>query len=139
MKMVKEFKAFISRGNVLDLAVGVIIGGAFGKIVSSLVSDIIMPVIGIISGGVDFSSLSVTVGGQMVNGVMEGGATIAYGMFMQNIIDFLIIALCVFFIIKLMSSFKKKKKEEEAVAAPPEPSREERLLEEIRDLLKERN
>jgi large conductance mechanosensitive channel len=138
MKLLKEFKAFISRGNVLDLAVGVIIGGAFGKIVSSLVSDIIMPVIGIISGGIDFRSLAVTIkDGQVFSGAVEGGATIAYGLFIQNIIDFLIIALCVFLIIKLMSAFKKKKKEE-APAAPPEPSREEQLLAEIRDLLKDR-
>ena len=126
MKLLKEFKAFISRGNVMDLAVGVIIGGAFGKIVSSLVSDIIMPLIGVISGGIDFSGLSAQV----------GSATVTYGMFIQNIIDFLIIALCVFLIIKLMNAFKKKK--EEAPAAPPEPSKEEQLLAEIRDLLKEK-
>lgn len=136
MKLVKEFKAFISRGNVIDLAVGVIIGGAFGKIVSSLVNDIIMPVVGIIIGGVDFTTLSVTVGAKMVDGELTGGSTIAYGMFVQNIIDFLIIALCVFLIIKLMNAFKKKK--EEAPAAPPEPSKEEQLLTEIRDLLKEK-
>ena len=136
MKLFKEFKAFISRGNVLDLAVGVIIGGAFGKIVSSLVSDVIMPVIGIISGGIDFPSLSVTVGGKLVDGVLEGGATIAYGLFIQNIIDFLIIALCVFLIVKLMSSFRRKK--EAAPAPPPEPSGEEKLLAEIRDLLREK-
>ena len=136
MKLFKEFKAFISRGNVLDLAVGVIIGGAFGKIVSSLVSDVIMPVIGIISGGIDFSSLSATVGGKLVDGTLEGGATIAYGMFIQNIIDFLIIALCVFLIVKLMSSFRRKK--EAAPAPPPEPSGEEKLLAEIRDLLREK-
>ena len=136
MKLVKEFKAFISRGNVIDLAVGVIIGGAFGKIVSSFVNDIIMPVIGIIIGGVDFSSLSVTVGAKLVDGEMQGGSTITYGMFIQNIIDFLIIALCVFLFIKLINSFKKKK--EEAPAAPPAPSKEEQLLTEIRDLLKEK-
>ena len=136
MKLVKEFKAFISRGNVIDLAVGVIIGGAFGKIVSSFVNDIVMPVIGIIIGGVDFSSLSVTVGAKLVDGEMQGGSTITYGMFIQNIIDFLIIALCVFLFIKLINSFKKKK--EEAPAAPPAPSKEEQLLTEIRDLLKEK-
>jgi large conductance mechanosensitive channel len=138
MKLIKEFKAFISRGNVIDLAVGVIIGGAFGKIVSSLVNDIIMPLIGIILGGVSFSDLSVTlIDGKFVAGAVEGGATIAYGMFIQNIIDFLIIALCVFLIIKLMSAFKKKK-EEVVVVAKVEPTKEEQLLTEIRDLLKEK-
>ena len=98
--MIKEFKEFISRGNVIDLAVGVIIGGAFGKIVTSLVDDIIMPIIGIIIGGLDFSQLSVSV----------GEATIGYGSFIQNIVDFFIIALCIFLIIKLINSFRKKKK-----------------------------
>lgn len=137
MSLIKDFKAFISKGNVLDLAVGVIIGGAFGKIVSSLVNDIIMPVIGIIIGGVDFAKLSVTVlDGKIISGAVEGGAIIAYGQFIQNILDFLIIALCIFLIIKLLSRFKKKK--EEAPAAPPAPSKEELLLTEIRDLLKEK-
>lgn len=136
MSLIKEFKAFISRGNVIDLAVGVIIGGAFGKIVSSLVNDIIMPVIGIIIGGVDFTTLSVTVlDGKVLSGAVEGGAIIAYGQFIQNIIDFLIIALCIFFIIKLLSKFKKKR--EEGPAPTPAPTNEELLLAEIRDLLKD--
>jgi len=124
--MIKEFKEFISRGNVIDLAVGVIIGGAFGKIVSSLVDDIIMPIIGIIIGGLDFSQLSVSV----------GEATIGYGSFIQNIVDFFIIALCIFLIIKLINSFRKKKETTKEELKEPVPSREELLLTEIRDLLR---
>lgn len=126
MSLVKEFKEFAMRGNVMDMAVGVIIGGAFGKIVSSLVDDVIMPVIGVITGGIDFSDLSVKV----------GEATIKYGSFVQNIIDFLIIAFCIFLMIKGMNALSKKKKEEPAPEAPAEPSNEEKLLSEIRDLLK---
>ncbi|NLT97236.1 MAG: large-conductance mechanosensitive channel protein MscL [Christensenellaceae bacterium] len=124
--MIKEFKEFISRGNVIDLAVGVIIGGAFGKIVTSLVDDIIMPIIGIIIGGLDFSQLSVSV----------GEATIGYGSFIQNIVDFFIIALCIFLIIKLINSFRKKKETTKEELKEPVPSREELLLTEIRDLLR---
>ncbi len=126
MSLVKEFKEFAMRGNVMDMAVGVIIGGAFGKIVSSLVDDVIMPLIGVITGGIDFSSLSVKV----------GEATLKYGSFIQNIIDFLIIAFCIFVMIKGMNALSKKKKEEAAPEAPAEPSNEEKLLSEIRDLLK---
>ena len=125
MGILKEFKEFAMRGNVMDMAVGVIIGGAFGKIVSSLVDDVIMPVIGVLTGGVDFSKLS----------LMVGDAEVKYGMFIQNIIDFLIIAICIFSMIKVMNSISAKKKEEPA--APAEPSNEEKLLSEIRDLLKE--
>jgi large conductance mechanosensitive channel len=125
--VIKEFKAFISRGNVIDLAVGIIIGGAFGKIVSSLVGDVVMPIVGIILGGLNFSTLSAKV----------GEATIAYGAFIQSVVDFLIIALCVFMIIKLINKFRKKKEEEPAKSPePPAPSKEELLLTEIRDLLK---
>ena len=124
--MIKEFKEFISRGNVIDLAVGVIIGGAFGKIVTSLVNDIIMPIVGIIIGGLNFSQLSVSV----------GEATIAYGAFIQSIVDFFIIALCIFLIIKLINRFRKKKEAPVEEPKEPEPSREELLLAEIRDLLK---
>ena len=123
---IEEFKAFALRGNVMDMAVGVIIGGAFGKIVSSLVDDVIMPVIGVLTGGVDFSKLS----------LMVGDAEVKYGMFIQNIIDFLIIAICIFSMIKVMNSISAKKKEEPA--APAEPSNEEKLLSEIRDLLKKK-
>lgn len=124
MGILKEFKEFAMRGNVMDMAVGVIIGGAFGKIVSSLVDDVIMPVIGVLTGGVDFSKLS----------LMVGDAEVKYGMFIQSIIDFLIIAICIFSMIKVMNSISAKKKEEPA--APAEPSNEEKLLSEIRDLLK---
>lgn len=125
--MLKEFKEFISRGNVVDLAVGVIMGGAFGKIVSSLVNDVMMPLIGMIIGGVNFSSLSLTV----------KDANINYGMFIQNIIDFLIIAVCIFLFIKFINKLSKPKKEE--VKAAPKKSDEVVLLEEIRDLLKNEN
>ena len=125
-KILNEFKDFAMRGNVLDMAVGVIIGAAFGKIVSSLVDNILMPLIGTVTGGIDFSKLAVTV----------GDANIGYGLFIQNIIDFIIVAFCIFLLIKGINSFKKKKEEEEAPAAAPEPSTEEKLLTEIRDLLK---
>ena len=121
-----EFKSFISRGNVVDMAVGVIIGGAFGKIVTSLVNDILMPLIGVIVGGVDFSNLSIKV----------GDATIAYGNFIQTIFDFLIVAFCIFLMVKLFEIFRKKeKKEEEKKEEAPKKSDEVLLLEEIRDLL----
>ena len=102
-KSANDFKTFISRGNVVDMAVGVIVGGAFGKIVSSLVNDIIMPVIGVILGGLDFSNLSIRV----------GEANLKYGIFIQTIIDFLIISFCIFMMVKLFEKFKKKEKEEE--------------------------
>ncbi len=121
-----EFKEFISRGNVMDLAVGVIIGGAFGKIVTSLVDNILMPLIGMIIGGHDFSSLSATV----------GTATIQYGLFIQNIIDFLIVAFCIFLIVKGINKLSNLKKKEEVAAEAPAKKEEVVLLEEIRDLLK---
>ena len=124
MGFLKEFKAFAMRGNVMDMAVGVIIGGAFGKIVSSLVDDIFMPIIGVLTGGIDFSKVS----------IMVGDAEVKYGMFIQNVIDFLIIAICIFTMINAMNSLSKKKEEEPT--APAEPSNEEKLLGEIRDLLK---
>ena len=119
----KEFKDFISKGNIFDMAVGVIIGGAFGKIVTSLVNDIIMPLVGIIIGGHDFTGLVAKV----------GDAEIAYGTFIQNIVDFLIVALCIFVVVKAMAKFKKK---EETPEAPAEPSEEVLLLRQIRDSLK---
>ena len=127
--MLKEFKEFIARGNVMDLAVGVIIGGAFGKIVTSLVDDILMPAIGMLIGGHDFSNLSVTI----------KDANIMYGKFIQNIVDFLIIAFCIFIIVKAVNKVMHKKEEkEEAEAAAEEPKKSDEvvLLEEIRDLLK---
>ena len=125
MGFIKEFREFAMKGNVMDMAVGVIIGGAFGKIVSSLVDNILMPALSIFTVGLDLSTLSVKV----------KDATINYGMFIQNVIDFLIIAFCIFLMIKGMNKLNKKKEEEPAPAAP-EPSSEEKLLTEIRDLMK---
>lgn len=123
-KVLKEFKEFISKGNVIDMAVGVIIGSAFSKIVSSLVNDIIMPLIGIIIGGLDFTKLSITVKDSAIN----------YGLFIQNIVDFLIIAACIFTVIKILNKFKKQKPvEPPKVVEIPE---DVKLLTEIRDLLK---
>ncbi|WP_339127010.1 large-conductance mechanosensitive channel protein MscL [Fusobacterium nucleatum] len=130
MKLFDEFKAFVMRGNVLDLAVGVIIGAAFGKIVTSLVNDIFMPVIGMIIGNIDFSSLVIKLG-EPVEGAEQ--AAIRYGMFIQEIVNFLIIALCVFVAIKVINKLQKKK--EEASAPAPGPTKEEVLLTEIRDAL----
>ena len=121
--MLKEFKEFAMRGNVVDMAVGIIIGAAFGKIVSSLVSDVIMPPIGVVMGGISFSDMSIALG--------EGGATLNYGIFIDT--NFLIVAIAVFVLIKAINSLKKK--EEEKPAEPPKPSAEETLLTEIRDLL----
>jgi len=129
--MWKEFKAFAIKGNVMDLAVAVIIGAAFGKIVSSLVNDVIMPVIGLIVGGIDFTTLKIV----LTPAVGETAeVAILYGTFIQTIVDFLLIALSVFFVIKLLTKFKKK--EEVKPAAPAAPSQEIVLLTEIRDLLK---
>ncbi|MBQ9591673.1 MAG: large-conductance mechanosensitive channel protein MscL [Paludibacteraceae bacterium] len=137
-KFLDEFKAFAVKGNAVDMAVGVIIGGAFGKIVSSIVNDIIMPPIGWLIGGVNFSDLKATL---PVNPLSESAepVTINYGAFIQTTIDFIIIAFCVFLLVKGITSLANKaskKKEEEAAAAPPAPSKEEVLLTEIRDLLK---
>ena len=136
MGFVKEFKEFAMKGNVIDLAVAVIIGGAFGKIVSSFVADIVMPLIGLLLGGVNFADLKwVIKEAVMENGVEKvAAATLNYGNFIQVTIDFLIIALAIFMAIKAMNSMKKK--EEPAPAAPAAPSNEEVLLGEIRDLLK---
>ena len=130
MKLFDEFKAFVMRGNVVDLAVGVIIGGAFGKIVTSLVNDIFMPIIGMILGNVDFTSLEIKLG-EPVEGAEQ--AAIRYGAFIQEIVNFLVIALCIFMVIKVINKLQKKK--EEAPAPAPEPTKEEVLLTEIRDAL----
>ena len=122
MSMMKEFKEFAMRGNVVDLAVAVIIGGAFGKIVASLVADVVMPIVGLLLGGVNFTSLSITV----------GDAVIKYGAFIQAIVDFVIIAWVIFLALKVLSKVKKA----EPPAAPPPPPPQEVLLTEIRDLLK---
>ncbi len=126
MSLAKDFKDFAMKGNVVDLAVAVIIGGAFGKIVSSLVSDVVMPLIGILIGGLDFSGLSIKI----------GAATVGYGKFIQSCVDFLIIAWVIFIAVTLMQRLRRA--EPAAPAAPPEPPRQEALLEEIRDLLKQR-
>jgi large conductance mechanosensitive channel len=125
--MLKEFKAFAMRGNVVDMAVGIIIGAAFGKIISSLVADVIMPPIGMIMGSVDFSDLVLALGEG------EGAATLNYGLFINTVINFLIVAFAIFMLIKGMNSMKKK--EEEKPAEPAKPSVQEVLLTEIRDLL----
>lgn len=132
MSMMSEFKEFAMRGNVVDMAVGIIIGAAFGKIVSSFVADVVMPPIGVLVGGVDFTNLAVTI--QEATAEAEA-VTIKYGAFLQTVFDFIIIAFAIFMAIKVMNSLKKQ--EEEAPAAPPEPSTEEKLLTEIRDLLKQ--
>ena len=130
MKLFDEFKAFVMRGNVVDLAVGVIIGGAFGKIVTSLVNDIFMPIIGMILGNIDFSSLEIKLG-EPVEGAEQ--AAIRYGAFIQEIVNFLIIAFCIFMFVKVINKMHKKK--EEAPVPDPEPTKEEVLLTEIRDAL----
>lgn len=131
MSLMKEFKEFAVKGNVVDMAVGIIIGGAFGKIVSSFVSDVIMPPIGVLLGGVDFAKLSLTV--KEATETTEA-VKMNYGAFINTIIDFIIIAFVIFMAIKAMNNLKKK--EEEKPAAPPAPSKQEVLLTEIRDLLK---
>jgi large conductance mechanosensitive channel len=136
MKIVQEFKAFAMKGNVVDMAVGIIIGAAFGKIVSSLVTDIIMPPLGLLIGGVDFTDLAVTLKAAGVDeaGNAVGAVTLNYGAFIQTAFDFLIVAFAIFMMIKAMNNLKKK--EDTLPVAPPEPSKEEKLLTEIRDLLK---
>ncbi len=131
MKLIDEFKAFAMRGNVVDMAVGIIIGAAFGKIVSSVVNDIIMPPIGLLLGGVNFTDLKLVMKAATE---LEPAVTWNYGSFIQVTIDFLIIAIAVFMLIKGINALKKQ--EEETPAPPPEPSKEETLLTEIRDLLK---
>jgi large conductance mechanosensitive channel len=136
MSLVQEFKAFAMRGNVVDMAVGIIIGGAFGKIVSSLVTDVIMPPIGILLGNVDFSQLGIVLkkGSVDAAGKVVPPVTLGYGLFINTIINFLIVAVAIFAMIKLMN--KLKKKEAAAPTLPPEPSAQEKLLTEIRDILK---
>jgi large conductance mechanosensitive channel len=136
MGLVKEFKEFAMRGNVVDMAVGIVIGGAFGRIVSSVVNDIIMPPIGLLIGGVDFSDLKVILKQATIDDVGNAiqAVSINYGAFIQTAIDFIIIAFAIFMVIKGMNSLKKK--EEAQPAPPPAPPREEVLLTEIRDLLK---
>ena len=127
--MLKEFKEFAMRGNIVDLAIGVIIGGAFNKIVSSLVNDIVMPLVGLLLGGINFSSLSFTI----------GEAVVKYGMFIQTVVDFLIVAFSIFLVVKMLNKWKQRKKQEEKTAAPPALTKQEELLMEIRDLLKKQS
>ncbi len=127
MGLIKEFKEFAMKGNVMDMAIGVIIGAAFGKIVSSLVDDVLMPLVGMIVGKVDFTTLSVKV----------GEAELFYGKFIQNIVDFLIVAFCIFMVLKGINKMQRKKEEAPAPEAPKGPTQEE-LLTEIRDLLKKK-
>lgn len=140
-QIAEDFKNFAVKGNMIDMAVGIIIGGAFGKIVTSLVSDVIMPPIGLLVGGVNFTDLKIV----MKEAVIENGAeivpavTLNYGNFLQVLFDFLIIALTIFFVIRMLAKLKKEEAPEEPAApAEPEPTKEEILLTEIRDLLKER-
>ena len=139
--MLKEFKEFAMRGNVLDMAIGVIMGGAFGKIVSSLVSDVLMPPIGLVMGKVDFSSLfinlSETSHPSLVAAKAAGAPTLNYGVFLQSVFDFLIIAFVIFMVVKQVNRFKREAPPV-LPPAPPEPTNEEKLLMEIRDLLKNR-
>ena len=131
MSMMQEFKDFAVKGNVMDMAVGIIIGGAFGKIVSSFVNDVLMPPLGLILGGVDFSDMAIT----LQEAVGDQAAVLwKYGAFVQSVVDFVIIAFAIFMMVKWMNNLKKK--EEAAPAAPPAPSKQETLLTEIRDLLK---
>ncbi|WP_298063515.1 large-conductance mechanosensitive channel protein MscL [uncultured Rikenella sp.] len=138
MKWLSEFKQFAMRGNVVDMAVGIIIGAAFGKIVSSLVSDVIMPPIGVLLGGVDFSNLAITIKKAVGE---EPAVVIGYGKFIQTVIDFVIIALSIFALVKFVNALKSKAEKAAATAEaakPAVPSKEEQLLTEIRDLLKEK-
>lgn len=136
MGLLSEFKEFASRGNVVDMAVGVVIGGAFGKIVSSFVNDVVMPPIGMLTGGVDFKDLKLTLQDAVMEGdkVVKAAVSMNIGVFMNTVIDFVIIAFAIFMVIKAMNAMKRKK--EEAPAAPPAPSEEVVLLTEIRDALR---
>ena len=131
MSMITEFKNFAMRGNVVDMAVGIVIGGAFGKIVSSFVADVLMPPIGLLLGGVDFSNLAITLSAATAD---VESVLLSYGVFIQTVVDFLIIAFAIFLVIKAMNTVMKK--EEDAPPAPPEPSKEQVLLTEIRDALR---
>ena len=139
MSFIQDFKAFALKGNVVDMAVGVIIGGAFGKIVTSIVNNIVMPPIGVLTGGMDFTDLKLVLKDAVKEGdqVVSEAVTLNYGQFIQDVVDFLIIAFCIFLMVKGIAALSRKKEEKPAEPAPaPEPSAEEKLLTEIRDLLK---
>ena len=139
MGLIKEFKEFAMKGNVMDMAVGVIIGGAFGKIVTSLVNDVLMPVISLATGGIDFTNLFINLGegsySTLAQAQEAGASVFAYGSFIQNVVDFLIVAFCIFLMLKGINKLNRKKEEPAAPEAPKGPTQEE-LLAEIRDLLK---
>lgn len=139
MAFFKEFKEFAMRGNVIDMAVGVVIGAAFGKIISSLVDDIIMPLVGVATGGMNFTDFKWVIQKEIVDGktqeVIQPLVTLNWGTWIQTIVDFIIVAFCIFVAVKAINSMRRKS--EEAPAAPPTPTKEETLLTEIRDLLKQ--
>ncbi|MBE0646900.1 MAG: large-conductance mechanosensitive channel protein MscL [Bacteroidales bacterium] len=140
MSVIKEFKTFAMHGNVVDMAVGIIIGVAFGKIIASLVADVIMPPIGLLVGGIDFTSIIITLKDPILDPasgeVVAEAVVMKIGTFIQTLVDFIIIAFAIFMMIKGINKLDKKKEEPEAPAAPPAPTKEEELLTEIRDLLK---
>lgn len=141
MSFIKEFKEFAMRGNVIDMAVGVVIGAAFGKIISSLVDDIIMPLVGVATGGINFTDYKWVIQQAVIDGqtqeILKPEVTMNWGSWVQTIVDFIIVAFCIFVAIKAINQLKRKQVEEPAPEAAPEPTKEEVLLTEIRDLLKE--
>ncbi|MBD5265622.1 MAG: large-conductance mechanosensitive channel protein MscL [Bacteroides sp.] len=140
MSIIKEFKEFAMRGNVIDMAVGVVIGAAFGKIISSLVDDIIMPLVGVATGGMNFTDYKFVIQKAVIDGttqeILKPEVTLNWGTWIQTIVDFLIVAFCIFIAIKAINQMKRKNTEPEPAPAPAEPTKEEVLLTEIRDLLK---
>lgn len=143
MSFIKEFKEFAMRGNVIDMAVGVVIGGAFGKIVTSLVNDVIMPVVGVITGGMDFTDYKFVIQQAVIDGstqeILKPEVTLNWGSWVQTVVDFIIVAFCIFCAIKAINQLKRKQEEPAPAPEPdPQPSKEETLLTEIRDILKEK-
>lgn len=141
MSFWKDFKEFAMKGNVIDLAIAVVIGGAFGKIVGSLVNDVLMPLLGLLTGGINFSDKKIVLQEAQVDAtgkILKPANTLNYGAFIQSVIDFLIIAFCIFLAIRAMQRFTRKQTTQQAPPPPPAPSNEEKLLAEIRDLLKSR-
>jgi len=142
MALLKEFKEFAMRGNVIDMAVGVVIGAAFGKIISSLVDDIIMPLVGVVTGGINFTDYKFVIQQAVIDGqtqeIIKPEVTMNWGSWVQTVVDFLIVAFCIFIAIKGINQLKRKHEEAPAPAPAPEPTKEEVLLTEIRDLLKEK-
>lgn len=142
MKLINEFKSFAIKGNMVDMAVGIIIGGAFGKIVASLVNDVIMPPLGLLIGGINFSGLKITLKEAVADttgAVTDPAVTLNYGQFIQNLLDFTIVALAVFMMIKAMNRMRSSKETQASPPAPPQISNEEKLLAEIRDILKNKS